>query len=250
MTELAIVALTPKGLSLASRLAGWLGRGEVILLRGAARQKLQQLFRSRRPIIAIMALGIVVRLLGPLTRDKRTEPAVVVVDEAGRFAISVLGGHEGGANDLAREVARALGACPVITTASDVVPRPVNLVLGVGCRRGVPCAEIEAMFQQVFQEHGLSPLSLAIVATASLKADEPGLQEFAANHQVPLRAFSLDELGRVPKLPTPSPAVREKIGIDGVAEPAALLAAGADRLLVPKRRGRRVTMAVAQRDDP
>ncbi len=249
MPELAIVALTPAGSSLAARLAHLMGRGEVIAAQGAARQTLQQLFEGGRPIVAIMALGIVVRLLGPLTRDKRTEPAVVVVDEAGRFAISVLGGHEGGANDLAVEVAGALGACPVITTASDVVPRPLDLVLGVGCRRGVPCAEIDELFQRVCQEHGLTPLSLAIVATADLKGDEPGVLEFVARHQVPLRTFSLEELGRVAGLPTPSPMVRRKIGIDGVAEPAALLAAGTDRLLVPKQRSRRVTMAVARRKD-
>jgi cobalt-precorrin 5A hydrolase len=221
----------------------------VIAAQGAARETLQQLFEAGRPIIAIMALGIIVRILGPLTRDKRTEPGVVVVDEAGRFAISVLGGHEGGANDLAGDVARALGACPVITTASDVVPRPRDLVLGVGCRRGVPCAEIEELFQTVCQAHSLSPLSLGLVATAELKADEPGLLEFAAGHQVPLVTFSLEALGRVRGLPTPSAVVRRKIGIDGVAEPAALLAAGADRLLVPKQRGRRVTLAVARTED-
>ena len=50
---------------------------------------------------SIMALGVVVRLLGPLARDKETDPPVVVVDEAGQSAVSVLGGHEGGANRLA-----------------------------------------------------------------------------------------------------------------------------------------------------
>ena len=56
-------------------------------------------------IVAVMALGIVVRLAGPLAVDKRRDPAVVVVDDAGRFAISVLGGHGAGANELASEVA-------------------------------------------------------------------------------------------------------------------------------------------------
>ena len=70
-------------------------------------------------IVAVMALGIVVRLAGPLAADKRRDPAVVVVDDAGRFAISVLGGHGAGANELAVEVAGALGAVPVVTTASE-----------------------------------------------------------------------------------------------------------------------------------
>jgi cobalt-precorrin 5A hydrolase len=70
-------------------------------------------------IVGVMALGVVVRLAGPLASDKRYDPAVVVVDDAGRFAVSVLGGHAAGANDLAREVAAVLGATAVVTTASD-----------------------------------------------------------------------------------------------------------------------------------
>lgn len=70
--------------------------------------------------VFIMAAGIVVRLMARHIKDKRTDPAVVVVDEAGRFAISLLSGHLGGANALARQVAAALGAQEVITTATDV----------------------------------------------------------------------------------------------------------------------------------
>jgi precorrin-4 C11-methyltransferase len=68
----------------------------------------------------IGALGICVRSLAPYLADKRTDPAVVNLDEAGRHVQSVLSGHLGGANDLARRLAHALGAEPVITTASDV----------------------------------------------------------------------------------------------------------------------------------
>src|SRR5438552_6431347 len=64
-------------------------------------------------IVAVMALGIVVRLAGPLASDKRRDPAIVVVDDAGRFAVSVLGGHGRDGNDLARVVAATLGAVPV-----------------------------------------------------------------------------------------------------------------------------------------
>jgi cobalamin biosynthesis protein CbiG len=84
----------------------------------------------------------------------------------------------------------------------------------------------------------------------TLKADEPGLLAFAEQHQVPLRVFSVDELAKVTKLPTPSATVQEKIGIPGVAEPAALLAAGTDRLLMPKFKSDRVTLAVARREEP
>ena len=70
-----------------------------------------------------------------------------------------------------------------------IVYRPPTLVLGVGCRRGVPCAEIEALFREVCRTVALSPLSLGLVATASLKADEPGLLEFAERHGVSLQAY-------------------------------------------------------------
>jgi len=245
MSNLAIVALTPNGLALGRRMATAIGYGEVIGIGESARPKLQELFQAGRPLVCVMALGIVVRILGPCAKDKKTDPAVVVVDETGQFAISVLGGHEGGANELANQVAQAIGAIPVITTASEAL----GLVLGVGCRRGVPYDEIEALFQELCKAHGYLPSSLREIATVLLKTNEPGLQEFAAKHAVPLRSFTVEQLSRIVDLPTPSARVQAKIGIAGVAEPAALLAAGASTLLVPKYRGKRVTMALARKQN-
>lgn len=70
-------------------------------------------------LVLIMATGIVVRMIAPLLDSKETDPAVVVMDDAGRFAISLLAGHLGGANELAGRCAFASGACAVITTATD-----------------------------------------------------------------------------------------------------------------------------------
>lgn len=77
-------------------------------------------FESRDAIVFVGAAGIAVRAIAPFVSDKETDPAIVVVDEKGTFAISLMSGHLGGANELAGEIARLVGAVPVITTASDV----------------------------------------------------------------------------------------------------------------------------------
>lgn len=83
-------------------------------------EAVESAFCRYRRIIFIMALGIVVRMIAPHLKDKNTDPAVVVLDETGEHVISVLSGHLGGANELARQVAVLTGARPVITTATDV----------------------------------------------------------------------------------------------------------------------------------
>ncbi|WP_435205828.1 precorrin-3B C(17)-methyltransferase [Micromonospora sp. bgisy143] len=81
-------------------------------------------------VVAFLATGAVVRVLAPLLGDKRTDPAVVVVDEAARHAVALLGGHAGGGNDLAERVGALLDARPVVTTATDVVGLPGLDTLG------------------------------------------------------------------------------------------------------------------------
>ncbi|MHB0870432.1 MAG: cobalt-precorrin 5A hydrolase [Chloroflexota bacterium] len=89
--------------------------------RGRLGDLIEGLFKEYHGIVLFGALGMAVRLIAPLARDKRTDPAVVVVDDAGRFAVSLLSGHLGGANALARRVAELLGAQPVITTGSEAL---------------------------------------------------------------------------------------------------------------------------------
>ncbi|MGI8810256.1 MAG: precorrin-3B C(17)-methyltransferase [Acidimicrobiales bacterium] len=74
--------------------------------------------------VLFLATGAAVRIVAPLLGDKAVDPAVVCVDEAGRFAVALCGGHAGGANALARSVATALGATPVVTTATDAADVP------------------------------------------------------------------------------------------------------------------------------
>lgn len=129
---LAICAITAGGAALARRLGLLLPAAEVWLperLRADDHCRysdigmatlLPQLYSRGYGLICIMATGIVVRSLAAELQSKAVDPAVVVLDEAGEFAISLLSGHLGGANALTRQVATLLGATPVITTATDV----------------------------------------------------------------------------------------------------------------------------------
>lgn len=82
--------------------------------------KIQELFQSYDALVCIFSLGAVIRLVAPHMKDKKTDPAVVVIDDTAKFVISTLSGHLGGANELTEKIATVLGATPVITTAADV----------------------------------------------------------------------------------------------------------------------------------
>ena len=83
-------------------------------------EKLVDLFKNNNALICIFSLGAVIRLIAPYLKDKKTDPAVIVIDDKTNFVISVLSGHIGGANELTKEIAEKLGSLPVITTAADV----------------------------------------------------------------------------------------------------------------------------------
>ncbi len=82
-------------------------------------EQLGELFATHDTIVAVLSLGATVRMIAPFLQSKETDPAVVVLDEGGKFVIPVLSGHLGGANALAGHLATALGAQAVLTTASD-----------------------------------------------------------------------------------------------------------------------------------
>lgn len=126
----AVVALTENGMTLARNLSRLMDvhlffpedkrkEGEHAI-EGSLREFTGKLFDNYSEIIYIMACGIVVRSIAPYIRDKRLDPAVVVMDEKGRYSISVLSGHMGGANRLAAKIAGLAGAQAVITTSTDV----------------------------------------------------------------------------------------------------------------------------------
>jgi cobalt-precorrin 5A hydrolase len=357
----AVHALSRGALPLAVRIAAALGDAELHVSERIAaeapagakpfalpmRDALARSFHAHGAHVFVMAIGAVVRMIAPLLRGKGVDPAVVCLDEAGRFAVPVLSGHVGGANALASRIGAALGAQPVITTASDVqgtlavdllgadlgwrfedprgnatraaaavvngepvaivlgegappawpggwplpanatlcgaldepavaeaqaalvvtdralpcdlpalaravLYRPRSLVLGVGCDRGTPPDLVARGVEAVLAGHGLAPGSIRELATIDLKADEPALRSLADSLGCPLRTFAAAELDATPGIERPSARVSRLVGTRGVSEPAALRAAGAERLLVAKQvytepgAGRSMTVAVAR----
>lgn len=357
--RIAIVAITRGGARLGARLQDALPGAQLhVMERYAAdaggvaipfadpvRVAVARLFKSVDGLILLVSLGAVVRLLVPLLKDKKEDPGVVVMDEAGRFAIAVLSGHLGGANDLARQAAAAVDGQAVITTASDtmgtlavdllgrefgwtienerfiteasaavvnedpvgvfqeagetgwwpadrplprnivlhhslealaaasragevraalvitdrllqgdwleraVVYRPRTLAVGIGCNRGTPAEELADAVARTLAGHGLSCHSVLGLASVEAKRDEEGLAAYAARAGLGLTFYPAQVLHAV-EVPNPSAAPLQYVGTKGVAEPAALLLAGADRLLVEKRKLGNVTVAVARAVTP
>lgn len=88
-------------------------------LKGELHKKIEEIFNSYDGIIFVSSTGLAVRLISPYLKSKLNDPAVVVIDDMGRFTISLLSGHIGGANELTSEISGILGSISVITTASD-----------------------------------------------------------------------------------------------------------------------------------
>ena len=113
-----LISFTDRGQSLAEglaeRLGGKAGRGVPLA------EWTREYFQTGNALVFVGAVGIAVRAIAPYVDSKATDPAVVVVDEMGQFAIPILSGHLGGANDLARKIAALCGAQPAITTATDL----------------------------------------------------------------------------------------------------------------------------------
>jgi cobalt-precorrin 5A hydrolase / precorrin-3B C17-methyltransferase len=133
-----------------------------------------------------------------------------------------------------------------------LVYHPRRLTVGVGCERGVSLEDLMNNIDDVFAKEGLAKGAVACVATLDVKADEPAVHSLAAHLGVPSRFFSADELNaEAPRLRTPSPLVLREVGCPGVAEAAALRAAGTEgELVIAKTIRSRTTCAVARAAAP
>jgi len=244
MTDCGIWLVRPESealaLALQERLGGVLYRP---WLDTATPQKEQfaAAYRQQSQWIMIAASGIAVRFLEGLAQDKHSDPAVVVLDEAGRFAVSLLAGHEGGANRLAYRVANVTGAVPVITTATEAL-KP--LVVGIGCRKGVTAGQIAAAVKQALGGRQLN--EVREIVTIDLKANEPGLLDFCELHDLPLRVLASATVAARPWVTKASDWVQQNVGLPGVCEPCALIAGARGRLIVPKTALNGVAVAVVE----
>ena len=319
---IGLVSVTAAGRAAAERLEqAWPGARRYD---GPAAAALPRAFTECDAVVCFLAVGATVRLLAPLLTSKTEDPAVVCVDEALRYAVPVLGAHQGGGNELARRIAGTLGAEPVVTTASDaaggagldefgadlgfavepgsdlaavgaailsgdrvtftadhewplpplppnvvrtdrpepgipavvvtdriiniperaVVFRPPSLLVGVGASRGAAADEIGELIDATLAELGLSARSVRYLATAEVKADEPGVLAAAAGRGWRVVTFPASRLAAVP-VPNPSEVVRRAVGTPSVAEAAALMEAGST-LLAAKRASAHATVAVAR----
>lgn len=250
----AAISLSNPGAKVAAALAASLGSVDLFLHASvtgfpeAARfrriAKLTgELFPLYRGLLYVAPIGVVVRAIAPWIRHKTTDPAVVAVDVGARWAVSLLSGHEGKANDLALSVANAIGAEPVISTTTEAVK---NVIVGVGCRRGAPADAIVQAVREAIALAQCDPARVRLLASAEIKAHEPGLREAAMTLGLPLRFIPADEIRHSVAAFERSDWVQEKVDLPAVAEPAALLAGRRTRLILNRRILHGVTVAVAR----
>ena len=132
MEKVSILAITKNGLEIGSKLkeifpdwnvyapSKFTNNEKFQWYSESTSNKIIELFQNNSALICLFSLGAVIRLIAPYLKDKKTDPAVLVIDDKANFVISVLSGHLGGANELAQIIAKKLNATPVITTAADV----------------------------------------------------------------------------------------------------------------------------------
>jgi cobalt-precorrin 5A hydrolase/precorrin-3B C17-methyltransferase len=352
--SITIIAVTRAGARLAEQLAQelnaiarvpakFVGEGAVATPYAASlADEVRHWWGRSRALVLIMASGIAVRTIAPLAGHKTTDPAVVCLDEAGGFVIPLIGGHQAGANDLARRIAALTGGQAAITTASDTQGLPaldligrnqgwriasdsalthamaclVNgellgcwvdpdlpdvrrlmadllapcpnvefvdnaadltdarhaaallatyrridnlwetlraksvrylpsvLVAGIGCRRGVSVDELRDALHTTLADACLDERCVGALATAEIKAEEPGLIALADMLDIPLGIVPTAELAGLDVAQFSRSAATTHFDLPGVAEPCAVIVSGGP-LIVPKRAFPRCTVAVA-----
>lgn len=240
--RIAVISLPGPGEKLAVHIAAGLDAEYYLLSPDKSLSLLlTELFPRQDNLVLVMASGIAVRILAPFLYSKLTDPGVVVVDRAAYHVISLVGGHEGKANQLAYDVASLIGADPVVTTGSEV---DSTLALGLGYRRGTKAEEIMEAVQSALQDSGRELMEVKLMATAFLKWKDAEIRKAAHELGLLLRFFAHGDLD----FATPSgkaDAAVKWLGIQGVSEQCAMKALSKPELILPRQIYGKVTVAIA-----
>jgi len=215
----------------------------IILFSEPLQQLVHQIFKQYEGLVFVMAMGIVVRMIAPLIRDKHSDPAVIVIDDVGRFVISMLSGHEGGANQLAHQIASILHTDAVITTGTDAQK---DVIVGIGCKKGISGEIVKKSIIDALQKVNRKIEQVRLLSTIDIKSEEPGLLQASKELGIPLRVVSKSEIATCVKKHSKSTFVKEKIGVWAVCEPAALIAGRKTQLILTKQKYPGMTVAIAQ----
>ena len=253
MNQTAVITLSEAGAQKAIRLVKALGAADLFVHKmvpaqyggrrfGTVQALTRRIFHRYKNLVYILPTGVVVRSIDGLLKGKLVDPAVVVVDVGARYAISLLSGHEGGANRLAMQVGNILAAEPVITTTTDAEK---NLIVGIGCRRGAAANDIVAAIGLALKKVKADVSRVRLLATADIKHDEAGLLKAAELLGIGLRLVASEEIRSTAKQFKHTPLAARKVGLPAVSEPAALLAGRRTRLILGKTIIRHVTVAIA-----
>lgn len=200
---IGLISATAAGSAGCQRVASaWPGRTRVY--EGPVGDAVRRAFAECEQLVCFLATGAVVRLVAPLLIDKASDPGIVCVDEGGRFAVSLVGGHGGGANELAREVGELLGAEPVVTTATDSVGVPGLDTLSLpveGDVAGVSRAMLDGEPVALNAELAwpLPPLRVAEAGEYSIRVSDRAVEP--AEHEVVLRPPSSSSASAPPRVP-------------------------------------------------
>lgn len=217
--------------------------GRVTLFSESLPKLTDVIFKQFDGLVFVMASGIVVRVIAPHIKDKYTDPAIVAVDDVGRFVISLLSGHEGGANILTHKIAAILRTDAVITTGTEAQK---DIIIGIGCKKGIPSENVKESILHAIQKANIKFEQIRLLSTIDIKSNEQGLIQASEELGLPLRIVSRQEIATCVKSHSKSEFVNEKIGVWGVCEPAALIAGRKTKLILKKQKYPGVTIAVAR----
>ena len=331
--KIALLSVTEQGRILSQKIANQLTKYEIqrfcfyrhtdetaVSFQNIAQQT-EILFPEFDALIFLCACGIAVRSIAPCIKSKASDPAVIVLDDMGKFVISLLSGHLGGANALTEEISKKLSAIPVITTATDtgklfspdsfasannliitdlaaakeiasavlngekigfysdypyqnkpeilvenqncrtgicitanpeippfpatlfLIPR--NLVLGIGCRKGISSGQISETVRKALNFAQIPENRLCAVSSIDLKKKEAGLLEFCQDKNLPFFTYSAEILSSAEGEFTASEFVKQITGTDNICERSAVIHSQGN-LILKKYAENGITVAVAE----